>query len=555
MTIRQDLADLPALTNPTEGETLFIVADSSVEQTLTVARARTLLATQGDAGPQGPTGYTGSQGIQGIQGYAGSVGPTGPQGPQGFAGSQGFTGSRGDTGYTGSRGDLGYTGSKGFAGSQGFTGSASTVPGPQGPSGYVGSQGYAGSRGYTGSAAENANTSTNLAGGAAGSIPIQSANSSTAFIPIGPSGYVLVSQGTTATWVSTSTIVPATAGQAGKVFVNTLTNADSTTYYPTVAIGPGDYVPLGVNDGFTFKASTGVLTAPKLVITTSTDSFSTTTGALVVAGGAGIGGTLWSGEHYITYDSSTGTYPAGYDAGLYIENTGDYITGITIANNANQKIFLVNTSGTFYLTQATAAGGVDPFTNVPLIIATPTSVRIPLLTASTGTSTGALTLGGGLGVDGDIYFSGNLFQNGVLFTGGGGDRGYSGSVGYTGSQGYAGSAGYTGSQGDKGFTGSQGYTGSQGDLGYTGSQGELGYTGSQGELGYTGSQGEIGYTGSIGDLGYTGSQGDLGYTGSASTATGYTGSQGIPGTPGTSVTIVGSTSTSTLLVTPWTGNQ
>ena len=39
---RQDLPELPILTNPTEGETLFIVEDSSVEQTLTVARARSL---------------------------------------------------------------------------------------------------------------------------------------------------------------------------------------------------------------------------------------------------------------------------------------------------------------------------------------------------------------------------------------------------------------------------------------------------------------------------------------------------------------------------------
>jgi hypothetical protein len=77
--------------------------------------------TTGFTGSQGTTGFTGSQGIQGGTGFTGSQGP---QGNTGFTGSQG---TQGGTGFTGSQGSIGFTGSAGFTGSQGaigFTGSA-----------------------------------------------------------------------------------------------------------------------------------------------------------------------------------------------------------------------------------------------------------------------------------------------------------------------------------------------------------------------------------------------------------------------------------------------
>ena len=51
MAYNPDFDTLPALTNPTDADTLFVVLDKSVAQTLTVTRARSLLAVQGDAGP------------------------------------------------------------------------------------------------------------------------------------------------------------------------------------------------------------------------------------------------------------------------------------------------------------------------------------------------------------------------------------------------------------------------------------------------------------------------------------------------------------------------
>jgi hypothetical protein len=67
-----------------------------------------------------------------------------------------------------------------------------------------------------------------VVGGATGSIPYQTANSSTVFIPIGTNGFVLTSNGTTATWSAASGV---TAGSANTILVTATTTASS--YYLT----------------------------------------------------------------------------------------------------------------------------------------------------------------------------------------------------------------------------------------------------------------------------------------------------------------------------------
>ncbi len=62
---------------------------------------------------------------------------------------------------------------------------------------------------FTGNLTGVATTATNLAGGTLGSIPYQTSTGTTAFIGIGASNTVLFSNGTTATWVSTSSILGA----------------------------------------------------------------------------------------------------------------------------------------------------------------------------------------------------------------------------------------------------------------------------------------------------------------------------------------------------------
>ena len=61
---------------------------------------------------------------------------------------------------------------------------------------------------FASSSSSYATTSTNLLGGDTGYIPIQSAPNQTAFIPIGNTGTILSSLGTTATWIGLDTIQP-----------------------------------------------------------------------------------------------------------------------------------------------------------------------------------------------------------------------------------------------------------------------------------------------------------------------------------------------------------
>lgn len=114
----------------------------------------------------------------------------------------------------------------------------------------------------------------------------------------------------------------------------------------------------------------GTLTARTLTISTTTDSISTLTGALIVRGGVGIGGSLFVG-------------------------------GVITATN-----FFAGTLK------------IDAGSTMTNLVITGTNVSI-------STTTGALQVAGGVGIGGDIYFGGNLYQNGVLFTGGGGGGGVS----------------------------------------------------------------------------------------------------------------------------------
>ena len=291
-TARPNLVTLPVLGNPTEAETLFIVQDSAVNQTLTVALARDLLGTQGDAGPQGPQGVTGPIGPQGPQGVTGPTGPTGPMGPTGPVGPTGPQGVTGPTGPTGPSGPTGPQGITGPTGPQGVTGPT----GPTGPSGPTGPQGVTGPTGPT----INLTTATDIGGGYAGWIPIQKGTSATTFISSGTSGYLLQMGINTATWASTASILVANAINSDKEYITALTSAEVTpNRYLTMVSGTGAYAGLGASGELVYNTNNKLLTVSSVAITTTTNAVSTTTGALQVTGGVGIQGNLYVGGEIV----------------------------------------------------------------------------------------------------------------------------------------------------------------------------------------------------------------------------------------------------------------
>lgn len=190
-----------------------------------------------------------------------------------------------------------------------------------------------------------ANTSTNIAGGTQGSIPIQANSGTTAFIPIGTSGQILQSNGNTATWITVSGL------SAG--VLNTTTNiangqANQIPYQS--APGSTTFSPNLTFNGFVF-------TTTDIVVTDTTPASTNTyaSGALQVAGGVGIGG------------------------GLFVGGT------ITATNIVTQILT------------------VDYTTVTQSLVTSPDIFTITNVTAAVSTATGALTVAGGVGIGGSLY--------------------------------------------------------------------------------------------------------------------------------------------------------
>jgi len=204
---------------------------------------------------------------------------------------------------------------------------------------------------------------------------------------------------------------------SGNTLTNTVTRFNFVGEGLTVtSSGTVVTVSLGVG-GLTSTGTTSTFTINNPTATTSTN-----TGALVVAGGAGIAGDLIVGGRIFS-------------------------CGMTVVNSIGY-------------TGSKGEKG-DP-------------------TGYTG-SQGDIGYFGSTGYDGSVGATGYTGSQGFTgYTGSQGFTGYDGSVGatgYTGSQGsigYFGSTGYDGSIGAVGYTGSIGYDGSVGPTGYTGSKGDTG---------------------------------------------------------------------------------
>ena len=109
----------------------------------------------------------------------------------------------------------------------------------------------------TATSATSATTSTNLAGGAAGSLPYQSGASTTTFLAASTNGYILTLSGGLPTWAA----APAT----GVTIVDDTSSA--TAYYPlfarvTTGTASTEYTS---STKYLYKPSTGELTAPALI--------------------------------------------------------------------------------------------------------------------------------------------------------------------------------------------------------------------------------------------------------------------------------------------------
>jgi collagen type VII alpha len=250
------------------------------------------------------------------------------------------------------------------------------------------------------------------------------------------SGVVSVTNSTTSTSITTGALrVTGGVGIQGSLFVGNQLNVTGTTTLTGAVTVPAptanthattkgyvdgaSYLTAGTGlsrSGGTFSVDaaqsqitsvgtlTGLTSSGAVVISNSTNSTSTSTGALRVTGGAGIQGTLFAGGNVNVAGTTTltgavtvpnptanahATTKSYVDGATYLTaGTGLTRTGSTFSVNASQS--QITTLGT--LTSLTSSG-----------IATMTNS-----TSSTSSTTGAVRITGGVGIQRDLNVGGNI---------------------------------------------------------------------------------------------------------------------------------------------------
>jgi hypothetical protein len=116
-------------------------------------------------------------------------------------------------------------------------------------------------------------TSTNIGGGFKGSLPIQSSTGTTAFIPIGNIGQVLiVGANNTATWSDPANLQSSTASNADSIFIHDVTSnvnpvTQDTVFHIGLTTATNAFSQMSGSDNFLYDTRENRLTVPNLTVT------------------------------------------------------------------------------------------------------------------------------------------------------------------------------------------------------------------------------------------------------------------------------------------------
>lgn len=235
---------------------------------------------------------------------------------------------------------------------------------------------------FVGAVTGTISRATNLAGGAANSIPYQTASSTTNFISIGSEGQVLTVVSGVPAWQNASGV---SAGSA-----TTATNlAGGAQYQIPYQTGAG---LTGFEAGFEYNFTSNTFSVDNAVINGTTAATTTATGALQVKGGVGIAGAIVVGGA----GNVAGDLTVGGDVSV---NGSDLITNQTTFNLVNTTATTVNFAGAATALTIGAVSGTTTVRNDTVVSAT---------TGATSTATGALQVRGGVGINQNLYVGGAL---------------------------------------------------------------------------------------------------------------------------------------------------
>lgn len=296
----------------------------------------------------------------------------------------------------------------------------------------------------------NANTATDIAGGASGSLLYQTGPGLTDFIPIGIAGQVLISDGSNPFWATTGTIVAGSASTASNLLFG-------TTYQIPYQTAPGQ---TAFENNFKYNYDTNTLQTVNATFTGTTDASGPASGAVQITGGVSIGGSLYVGgtlfasvsgssssatnvtsvattidaPHYLTFVDSNNAV-SGFEQ-LYTTSSVSFnpsngnltVAGVLSSNSLQTGAITatgdlsaanISTTGTLNVTGISTLGIVTATSLTVTELAIDGDLAVRSSTASTSTNSGALQVWGGVGIGGNTYVGGNIIALGDLEVNGG----------------------------------------------------------------------------------------------------------------------------------------
>ncbi len=222
-----------------------------------------------------------------------------------------------------------------------------------------------------------ANTTTSLEGGASGSLPYQTNPNTTAFLPIGTNGQILVVSGGNPTWSAPTGLTAGSATTSSNIAGGL---KDQIPYQS----GPGQTI---FNAALRFNGTTFTATNIVASNTANATGFDNGTGALQVRGGAAINNDLWVGGD------------VNIQGSLYLQGIGlNQLTGTT---GTFDYVIVEGTGTGLTVTDSATIGGslrVTGYTQLGLLTAT-------IFTATSANIIGNETVGGNLIVTGYTQLS------------------------------------------------------------------------------------------------------------------------------------------------------
>ena len=267
----------------------------------------------------------------------------------------------------------------------------------------------------SGLSAGSATTATNLAGGSVGQIPMQLAAGSTSFIGAGTSGQFLQAGTNTATFVSTSSMYVNSAVNAEKIFGGT---AGQLVYQS--GIGTTAFAGPGTAGQLLMSAGTGAPTytnTSSIYVNSSVNAEKWATARTITLGGDLSGSMVLDGSQNVTLTATVAidTVALGTDTtGIYVAQGATSGFGISGSASTEGSTFTVTANSTSANTVSTIVYR-DASGNFSAGTVTATNLTVSTSTNATSTTTGALqVVNGGAGIGGDVYVGGSLFTNRFL---------------------------------------------------------------------------------------------------------------------------------------------